>query len=155
MRRVILTEEEVNNARDFAFELIRKGKKGTFENYFIGTLGEIAYAKHTGRKVNLEVYERRKGDNGADFKDVQVKTTTWTGSNKQLKVSNNDRCLTNPDVTKLVLAHVVLTNPTEVFLVGEISKEVFLMHRSSSYRGSKWDYWTIDEEELYDVEKGS
>ena len=152
MRRVILTEEEVNNARDFAFELIRKGKKGTFENYFIGTLGEIAYAKHTGRKANLEVYERRKGDNGADFKDVQVKTTTWTGSNKQLKVSNNDRCLTNPDVTKLVLAHVVLTNPTEVFLVGEICKEVFLMHRSSN---SKWGYWTIDEEELYDVKKGS
>lgn len=152
MKLVTLTEKEVNEARDFAFELIRKGKKGTFENYFIGTLGEIAYAKYTDRKVNLEVYEQRKGDNGADFKDVQVKTTTWTGSNKQLKVSNNDRCLTNPDVTKLVLAHVVLTNPTEVFLVGEISKEVFLMHRSSN---SKWDYWIMDEEELYDVEKGS
>lgn len=152
MKRITLTEKEISKARDFAFNLVRKGKKGSFENYFIGTLGEIAYANFTKRKVNLEVYERNKGDNGADFKGVQVKTTTWAGPKKQLKISNGDKCLTNPDVTKLVLAQVILINPSEVILVGETSKDFFLKHRIYN---SQWKYWFVEEDVLHDIKENS
>jgi hypothetical protein len=108
MRLYTLTNEEVNKAIHFAVDLVAAGKKGTIENYIIGTLGEMGYAKHTNSEVNLEVYQRGKGDNGADFKGVQVKTTTWSRSDKELKVNEEDRCLKNNSIKKLVLMHTTL-----------------------------------------------
>jgi hypothetical protein len=126
MRLYTLTNKEVNKAIHFAVDLVAAGKKGTIENYIIGTLGEMGYAKHTNSEVNLEVYQRGKGDNGADFKGVQVKTTTWSRSDKELKVNEEDRCLKNNSIKKLVLMHTTLKNRNEVYLIGEVSKENFL-----------------------------
>jgi hypothetical protein len=150
--KITLTEKDISKARDFAFELVRKGKKGTFENYFIGTLGEIAYAKFAKLKVNFDVYDRGVGDGGADFKNVQVKTVGWSGPNKILKVSLKDRSLTNENINKFVLAHATVTNPTEVQLVGEISREEFLKNCLYS---NIWKAKVISEKYLHDIKESS
>lgn len=126
MKLYTLTDEEVKQAKDFAKKLIAAGKTGKEKDYVLGTLGEMGYGKHIKAKVNLEVYARGVGDKGADFKNVQVKTSTWTKDNKELKIKPNDSCLKNPNVTKLVLMHTTLDNPNKVYLVGTVSKANFI-----------------------------
>lgn len=145
MKSVKLTEKDVAKARDFAFELIRSGRKGSFENYFIGTLGEIAYGKYTKQEVNFEVYARYKGDGGADFKDAQVKTVGWGGDDKLLKVSTTDKSLKNDNVVKYVLAYANITNPNNVLLIGEVSKEHFV---KEAYLKQSWGCLVMSEHKL-------
>jgi hypothetical protein len=155
MKLVKLNKKEVHKARDYAFDLICKGKAGTFENYFVGALGELAYAKATKQKVNFKVYERGVGDGGADFKNAQVKTVGWAGSNKLLWVKATDRSRTNDRVKKYVLAHAVLTNPEVVYLVGEVSKESF---NTKSFYNKQYNSYMLNERELdvlYDSKKNS
>jgi hypothetical protein len=157
MKIVELTEKEVAKARDFAFELIRTGRPGTFENYFIGTVGEIAYGKFTNQEVNFKVYSHFKGDGGADFKNTQIKTTTWEGRDKQLKVGTSDKSLKLASVQKYVLAHAIITNPTNVVLIGEISKENLIKR---AVLNKSWKCLVVGEHRLdvwygYDTAKSS
>ena len=145
MKAIKLTEKDVAKARDFAFKLIRSGRKGCFENYFVGTLGEIAYGKFTKQKVNFEVYERFKGDDGADFKDAQVKTVGWAGEDKLLKVSTTDKSLKNPNVVKYILAYASIRNPEHVVLIGEVSKERFV---KEAYLRQSWGCLVMSEHKL-------
>lgn len=145
MKLYQLTDEEVDNATRFAVSLVAAGKKGTIENYLIGTLGEMGYAKHINAKVNLEVYQRGKGDKGTDFEGVQVKTATWAGDNKELKVSVEDNCLTNPSVKKLVLMHTTLKDRNNVYIIGEISKENFV---KKAFKDEKYKRLIVSEYDL-------
>ena len=145
MKLYKLTTEEVDTATRFAVDLIAAGKRGTIESHLIGTLGEMGYAKHINSKVNLEVYQRGKGDNGSDFNGVQVKTVTWPHGNKELKIQANDRCLKNPSVKTIALMHVTLSNRSDVYLVGTVSKEAFL--RKAEFN-PKYDCLVLSEYEL-------
>ena len=145
MKKYVLTDKEVDTATRFAVDLIGRGKRGSIENYIIGTLGEMGYAKHIKSKVNLEVYQRGKGDSGQDFNGVQVKTATWAFDNKELKIRQDDSCLNNPAVQKLVLMHTTLKDRNNVYLVGEISKENFL---KKARINPKYNILTLSEYDL-------
>lgn len=145
MKLYTLTNEEVEQAREFARKLIAAGKKGTEDSHMLGTLGEMGYGKHIKAKVNLEVYDRGVGDKGEDFKNVQVKTASWTGNNKELKINLGDSCLNNPDVTTLVLMHAILDNPNKVYLVGTVSKANFL---KKYYYNVRYGYKALSEYDL-------
>jgi len=145
MKLFTLTDEEVDDATRFAVKLVAAGKRGTIESHLIGTLGEMGYGKHIKSKVNLEVYERGIGDKGADFKDVQVKTATWTGDNKELKINKEDSCLENPNVNTFVLMHTTLKDRNKVYLVGKICKSNFL---KKAYLNTKYNTLTVNEYDL-------
>lgn len=145
MLKYEILQEEVNAAARYATKLIKAGKRGAYTNYLIGTLGEMGYAKHTNSKVNLEVYARGVGDKGMDFSGVQVKTATWPYANKELKVNENDKSLTNPKVKKYVLMHVNPENKNVAYLVGEISKENFLKKAKYS---SHYECYVVSEYDL-------
>ena len=81
----------------------------------------------------------------ADFKDVQVKTATWTGDNKELKINKEDSCLENPDVNTFVLMHTTLKNRNKVYLIGKISKSNFL---KKAYLNTKYNTLTVSEYDL-------
>jgi hypothetical protein len=145
MKLIKLTDNDIHRARDFAFELVRAGKNGCFEHYFIGTLGEIAYGKFTNQKVNLEVYKRGVGDKGVDVKDAQVKTVSWRGANKLLKVGADDKSRTNAKVKRYILAHATITDPENVYLIGEVSKVGF---ESKCFYSRQYDCYMLSEREL-------
>lgn len=145
MQKYELTKAEVKAAIAYAKKLIAAGKRGTYTNYLIGTLGEMGYAKHINSKVNLEVYDRGVGDKGADFANVQVKTVTWPHSNKQLKVSARDSSLKNVNVKTFVLMHVDVKNKGVAYLVGEISKENFFKRAKFN---SHYESYIVEEHEL-------
>jgi hypothetical protein len=145
MKLYQLTNKEVDTATRFAVNLIAAGKRGTIESHLIGTLGEMGYAKHINSKVNLEVYQKGKGDGGSDFEGIQVKTATWPHDNKQLKINIEDGCLENITVNKFILMHTTLKARTKVYLVGEISKENFLKKAELNI---KYNYLTLSEYDL-------
>lgn len=147
MQKYELSYKEILAAKNFATRLIAAGKRGSFTNYFIGTLGEMGYARHSNAKVNLEVYERGVGDKGLDFNGVQVKTVTWAHSNKELKVDLKDSSLKNPLVEKYVLMYVDPFNVEFAYIVGEISKESFLKKAKIN---AKYKAYTVSE---YDLDK--
>jgi hypothetical protein len=150
MKKIVLTYEEMGKASWASLRQYNKKKYKTssrFENHFIGKLGEMAYGKEISQAVNLEHFHDR-GDGGCDFEGVQVKTITWAGANKQLKVDKNDASLTNKEIQKFVLLYADLqAGGTEVYLVGEISKKNFL---KKCYKDPKFsgDCYVVDEKDL-------
>lgn len=150
MKKIELTFEEIGKAGWASLRQFNKGKYKTssrLENHFIGKLGEMAYGKLIKQEVNLEHFHS-KGDGGSDFDGVQVKTITWAGANKQLKVDKYDSSLTNSEVKKFVLMYADMhAGGREVYLVGEISKENFLKKK---YKDAKFsgDCFVVDEKDL-------
>ena len=121
------------------YKKVYKKKDVHRENFFFGKIGEIGYSKHSGKAYNFDFYAK-KGDGGADFDGVQVKTVTWDGENKELKVNAGDKSLTNDSVGKFVLMYV---DPgmggQEAHIIGEISKENFMKKSTMSprYEGAR------------------
>jgi hypothetical protein len=98
----------------------------------------------TGQKVNLTV--KSKGDKGIDFPDgAQVKTVTYNGPDKELKVSN----LFSPKKPKKYdLAYYDKTNKSNfVVMIGEISYESFISKKKIKYYNGKPAY-VVDEKDL-------
>jgi hypothetical protein len=139
-----LSEEELQKAEEFAKAVAAKKMYSDIdrtENFFIGTLGEIAYAKRNGLDVNFDVI-KNKGDGGVDFVDgAQVKTVTWGGNNKQLKVKK-----INENVSKYVLGYVHKLNPSNVYLIGEVSIANF--KKKAQFIDKYGGVYVLDEKDL-------
>lgn len=127
----ILTAEELNICFSNAFN--KKYKKASkqktnVENFIIGNLGEMAYSKYSGLPMNLIVHEGFVGDGGIDFPDnTQVKTVTWTGPDKMLKVSKKDlEKYKSVGIKQFVLAAVDVKFLHKVKLVGKITLKKFI-----------------------------
>ena len=111
-------------------------KKIDIENFIVGNLGEMAYSKFSNLTMDLVVYESSRGDGGIDFPDnTQVKTVTWTGPNKLLKVSKRDlEKYKQIGIQKFVLAAVDVKKLNNVYLVGKITLSDFMTHMKPDER---------------------
>ena len=156
MSRVVpISKEEKKKIFDFASRVIRDAEENESSRWklsrrysvysmCIGTVGEYGYGKMTGQKVNLTV--KSKGDKGIDFPDgAQVKTVTYNGPDKELKVSN----LSSPKKPKkYVLAYYDKSNKSDfVVMIGEISYESFLNKNKVKYYNGRLTY-IVDEKDL-------
>ena len=105
------------------------------DNWKMGLKGEIVYGKLTNQPVNYTVYEGARGDGGIDFEDgAQVKTVSFLGYNRQLKVS--PKSLSTPGLKKFVLCGYN-KHANTVEAIGEISLENFKKKAQlSDYYGS-------------------
>jgi adenine-specific DNA-methyltransferase len=99
---------------------------------FLGSGTTAAVAHKMKRKyIGIEyrfVFNPHGGDGGVDVKDTQIKTLTWSGPNKQLKINiNKDKCITNPDVKNIFLMYIDEESKNlDVYVVGYISKQDFI-----------------------------
>lgn len=151
-----ITKEEIAEAAISAcleynkYKATYKDEDSHLENFFAGKIGEIAYSKHCGKPYNFEFYPL-KGDGGMDFEGVQVKTVTWKGANKQLKVGC--KSLYNPRVNKFVLMFFdPASGGFEASMVGVASKETLLKKgfKKEYYnkKGEKKESYTLNEKDL-------
>lgn len=125
--------------------IIQESKKWTQQwyvrNLLIGLKGEFAYSKYTNQPLNTTIF-KDSGDGGIDFPDgAQVKTTTFDGLDKHIKVSK-----ILPNVKKYVLAyHNPSSDPYKVILYGEISRENFKLR---SYKMIDTNYLIVGVQDL-------
>lgn len=152
---VSINYEDQVKAHNYALEVVREKRKYfncSYESYFVGALGELAYSKVTKQEVNFDVYEGYKGDGGVDFPDgTDVKTSTWQSGGIQLKVSKK-----NPKKCKqYALCRVVhetmqhktkmnFTNNIRVQIIGTINHKEFHKNKMSS----SWGYDYVYEDKL-------
>ena len=124
----------------------RKGREPVMHTYYSGYLGEAAYCKYIGIKYKFVFYPHR-GDSGVDVNDTQIKTVTWNGPNKQLKIDiNKDKCITNPDVKNIFLMYIDEESKNlDTYIVGYISKQDFI---NKSVYNSNFYCNTVDEIDL-------
>ena len=116
--------------------------------HILGVIGELAYAKLYGKKVDEEIYEVR--DDGTDFDgETEVRTVTYAGSGTvDLKVpqSEYDR---KSNVKTYVLAHVNQKKLNEVRLLGEISRDNFDKRKKKMQYGIRNPVnWIVTETQL-------
>ena len=123
-------------------------KRIDVENFIVGNLGEMAYSKFSNLPMDLIVYESARGDRGIDFPDnTQVKTVTWTGPNKLLKVSRKDlEKYQQIGIQKFVLAAVDIKQLNSIRLVGKISLADFMVHMKADDRFG--DCFVVNESHL-------
>lgn len=141
-----LTEQQVKETKALATE-IHKSKKWnwTWENILIGLIGEMGYSIWTNQSINREIYFN-SGDGGIDFSDgAQIKTVTWSGPSKEIKV--NFGSTSNPAIKKYVLAHTTLDYLQDVELIGEVSLENFKTKRDMKIYRNK-PVWIVTEDKL-------
>lgn len=152
---VFITKDEKRKIFDFANRVIKDAEKNesarwklnrrySIYSMCIGTVGEYGYGKMTGQKVNLTVKSR--GDKGIDFPDgAQVKTVTYNGPDKELKVSSLSLVKTPK---KYVLAYYDKSNKSDfVVMIGEISYESFLSKKKEKYYKGRLTY-IVDAKDL-------
>ena len=111
-------------------------RKIAVENFIVGNLGEMAYSKFSNIPMDLVVYESARGDGGVDFPDnTQVKTVTWTGPNKLLKVAKKDlEKYKKIGIERLVLAAVDVKDLTKIYIVGKITIADFITNMKEDNR---------------------
>jgi len=129
-----LTKEEVSFAKKLAKKrhnakntfirnrgiLMREGS--VYDPHTIGLIGEMAYAKFTGEKIDEEIYAIR--DKGQDFNKVEVKTITYFGDGEpELKIKQKEFETKNPET--YILARVEKKKLSSVELLGSISRKNF------------------------------
>jgi hypothetical protein len=129
-----LTKEEVSFAKKLAKKrhnakntfirnrgiLMREGS--VYDPHTIGLIGEMAYAKFTGEKIDEEIYAIR--DKGQDFNKVEVKTITYFGDGEpELKIKQKEFETKNPET--YILARVDKKKLSSVELLGSISRKNF------------------------------
>ena len=96
-----------------------------YKPHFLGLLGEIAYAKFVGGKVNKEIYsggDNHKGDVGR----VEVKTSTWFGPNIELKITEREVDKIENQPEKYALMRVNEEIFWKIEFVGEINRKDFI-----------------------------
>lgn len=91
--------------------------------HFIGVLGEMAWAIHSGQELDTQIYAVR--DNGEDFPGVEIKAITYSGLGEpELKIPQKEYD-TRTDVQLYVLVRINTTEPEEVEILGSIDRDVF------------------------------
>ena len=115
-------------------------KEGSvYDPHTIGLIGEMAYAKFSGEKIDEEIYAIR--DKGKDFNQVEVKTITYFGDGEpELKIKQKEFETKNPE--NYVLARVDKKRLDSVELLGIISKDEFdkqkVAKRYGRYNPDNW-----------------
>jgi len=155
MKKIKVTANNIKEAAYGAYmdyiKYTEKWKKeASMGNFFVGYVGEAAYHQFIGKKYIYKHYENT-GDGGLDVKNVQIKTTT-INKNRELCVTEGDRCFNNTAVSKLVLVYFDKTKAgKEVYIVGEISKKNFLdksKRVTFNYNGKKAVKYILSETAL-------
>lgn len=101
----------------------------------LGALGEMAYAKYTGRSIDRSF--SANGDD-MDFVGVEVKTSTFGGNGVELKVKVREWNRKQPLL--YVLARVDPESLEVVELVGEINRNDFDEHKKLVNYGHQDNY---------------
>jgi len=129
-----LTKQEISFAKKLAKK--RHNAKNTFirnrgilmkegsvyDPHTIGLIGEMAYAKFIGEKVDEEIYAVR--DKGQDFNKVEVKTITYFGDGEpELKIKQKEFETKSPET--YILARVDKKKLASVELLGKITRKEF------------------------------
>jgi hypothetical protein len=129
-----LTKEEVSFAKKLAKKrhnakntfirnrgiLMKKGS--VYDPHTIGLIGEMAYAKFTGEKIDGTIYAVR--DKGQDFHKIEIKTITYFGDGEpELKIKQKEFETKSPET--YILARVDKKKLLSVELLGKISREEF------------------------------
>ena len=119
--------------------LMREGS--VYDPHTIGLIGEMAYAKFTGEKIDEEIYALR--DKGQDFNKVEVKTITYFGDGEpELKIKQKEFEAKNPEV--YVLARVDKKKLVSVELLGKISRKDFDKNKiAKRYGRFNPDNWIV------------
>ena len=139
--KITLTTKQKDEAILWAHK-VNKSKVWTnswaVDNLKLGRYGELAYSMMTGLSTDDGIYTTR-GDGGIDFSDgADVKTSSWKGSDVELKLSKLPTKITDK---KLVLAQLVGETDNDVIikLHGEISLSTFCEKATLRVRGkSSW-----------------
>lgn len=150
---VKLTKQEVSFAKKLAKK--RHNAKNTFirnrgilmkegsvyDPHIIGLIGEIAYSKLTGEKIDETIYAVR--DKGQDFHQVEVKTITYFGEGEpELKIKQKEFETKSPKM--YVLARVDKKKLDSVELLGIISRDEFNKKKvSKRYGRFNPDNWIV------------
>ena len=128
-RLVTISYEDQVRAHNYALAVVKEKRKYfncSYENYFIGALGELAYGELTNQQVNFDVYTGVKGDGGIDFPDgTDVKTSTWQGDGVQLKVSRQSEKCKQYALCRVVDEARAYGGPTKFELTKQIPVQVF------------------------------
>lgn len=115
-------------------------KEGSvYDPHTIGLIGEMAYAKFTGEKIDETIYAVR--DKGQDFYKVEVKTITYFGEGEpELKIKQKEFETKSPET--YILARVDKKKLSSVELLGKISREEFdktkVAKRYGRYNPDNW-----------------
>lgn len=115
-----------NNAKDETIRYKRSGwikseSKDRAMPHILGIAGEIAYAALTNQKVDEEIYKENKGDL-MDFDGIEIKTSTFTGEDIELKIPPAEYKRKHPRA--YVLARID-DEYKKVEFIGSISREKF------------------------------
>jgi hypothetical protein len=148
-----LTKQEVSFAKKLAKKrhnakntfirnrgiLMREGS--VYDPHTIGLIGEIAYAKFTGEKIDEEIYAVR--DKGQDFNKVEVKTITYFGDGEpELKIKQKEFETKNPET--YILVRVDKKKLSSVELLGKISRKNFDENKTAKRYGRfNPDNWIV------------
>lgn len=124
-----LTTKELAKCLQNAFDKKYSSKvwnKIDVENFIVGNVGEMAYSKYSGLPTNFN--PKSKGDGGIDFTDgTQIKTITWRGSDKLLKIRKKDiEVYKKQKVKRFVLCFVNKDKLNEVHILGQIKLTSFI-----------------------------
>jgi hypothetical protein len=150
---IFLTKKEVSFAKKLAKKrhnaknsfIRNRGilmKEGSiYDPHTIGLIGEMAYAKFTGEKIDEEIYAVR--DKGQDFHKIEIKTITYFGEGEpELKIKQKEFETKNPET--YILARVDKNKLSSVELLGEISREEFDKNKKAKRYGKfNPDNWVV------------
>jgi tagatose-1,6-bisphosphate aldolase len=138
----ILAKKRHNAKNDFIRNrgiLMREGS--VYDPHTIGVIGEMAYAKFSGEKIDETIYAIR--DKGEDFNKIEVKTITYFGDGEpELKIKQKEFETKKPEI--YILARVDKKNLASVELLGKISRENFNKHKlAKRYGRFNPDNWIV------------
>lgn len=119
--------------------LMREGS--VYDPHTIGLIGEMAYAKFSGEKIDETIYAIR--DKGQDFNKIEVKTITYFGDGEpELKIKQKEFETKNPET--YILARVDKKKLEEVELLGKISRKDFNKKKTAKRYGRfNPDNWIV------------
>ena len=108
------------------------------ESHVLGILGEYAYHKVTGSKIDECIYQR--GDAGYDFEEdgskIEVKVSTYGPVGTELKIPKKEYEERKPD--QYVLVYVNKNNLKDVTVLGKISRKTFDKKKREKQYGPRY-----------------
>tara|TARA_R100001377_G_scaffold85302_1_gene71401 strand:- start:2352 stop:2855 length:504 start_codon:yes stop_codon:yes gene_type:complete len=138
-------------AKKPSFRNSRNLRKQGFEGeiHMIGVIGEYAYHKVTGSKLDENIYAT--GDAGYDFEDdgskIEVKVSTYGPVGTELKIPKKEYERIKPD--QYVLVYVNKNNLKDVTVLGKISRKTFDKKKREKQYGPRYPVnYIVGAEEL-------
>ena len=119
----------------------------SMDSYFIGGCGEATVYQYMGEDYKFNPI-KDGGDGGVDIKSIgaQVKTNTWDGENKMLKVPYKCKSIDNDEVKVYIQVYFDKKFAgRKNFIVGQITKEDFINKKEWN---KTFKCWTVNEDQL-------